>query len=273
MKPWMKWFPTDWRGDPCLRMCPLNARGLWIEMLGYMHESDPTGYFLVNGVEPSTQQLAMLVGAKPTEVATALSALEANGVFSRDERGRIYSRRIIRDVEKAERDRTNGKGGGNPQLLTQDKGWVNPPHKAHGKALPEARSQKPENQRDASHPVGLVPDDATQTDLAGPKINGHDKGAETQRLRGEAVRIIEFLNDRSGKNFYTTPTNVNFIVGRFREGFTPLQVRQVVAMKVREWKNDAEWAKYLRPETLFNATKFSSYVGEIVEVPEDDHAP
>ena len=36
----------------------------------------------------------------------------------------------------------------------------------------------------------------------------------------------------------------------------------MVAYKVAEWKNDPKMKKYLRPETLFNATKFESYIAD-----------
>jgi len=48
-QPWLKFFPSDWRADPALRMCSLAARGLWIEMLCLMHEARPHGSLLVNG--------------------------------------------------------------------------------------------------------------------------------------------------------------------------------------------------------------------------------
>src|ERR1019366_1013531 len=50
--------------------------------------------------------------------------------------GTIFSRRMKRDVEKAERDKANGKAGGNPRLNA----GVNPPDKVQS---PEARSQNP----------------------------------------------------------------------------------------------------------------------------------
>lgn len=37
--PWLKFYPTDWRSDPALKMCSLAARGLWIEMIALMHEA------------------------------------------------------------------------------------------------------------------------------------------------------------------------------------------------------------------------------------------
>lgn len=125
-QPWLKWYPADWRADPALRMCGLAARGLWADMLGLMHEAEPYGHLVIAGRSPTAQQLAGLVGVDLRSVTAALAELEAAGVFSRDADGRIYSRRMLRDKARAERDRTNGKGGGNPRLRGGVKLGVNP---------------------------------------------------------------------------------------------------------------------------------------------------
>jgi uncharacterized phage protein (TIGR02220 family) len=36
--------------------------------------------------------------------------------------------------------------------------------------------------------------------------------------------------------------------------------KKVVDVMVDQWKNDARMNMYLRPETLFNATKFETYI-------------
>lgn len=111
--------------------------------------------------------------------------------------------------------------------------------------------------------VGLAPDDA-RTATEKPKINGHaSKPERTQKFNADAREIIVFLNEKTGKHFTDTAANLTLVTARLREGFTPLQLRQVVAMKVREWKTKPEMVGYLRPETLFGAKKFSSYVGEL----------
>jgi hypothetical protein len=135
--PWMKFFPSDWRADPALRMCSVSARGLWMEMLCIMHEAEPRGSLLINGHPVTERQLASLTGATLREVNTWIAELELSGVFSRDENGTIFSRRMKRDQEKADQDKANGKAGGNPSL----KGGVNPPDKAQKL---EARGQSPE---------------------------------------------------------------------------------------------------------------------------------
>lgn len=80
----------------------------------------------------------------------------------------------------------------------------------------------------------------------------------------EAKEIIEFLNLKTGKNYLPVKVNVELITARIREGYTPDQLRQVVAKKFREWSADEKMVQYLRPKTLFNRTNFANYAGELV---------
>jgi hypothetical protein len=123
--PWMKFYPADWRADPRLRMCSLSARGLWIDLISYMHEGVPYGHLTIDGVVPDLSDLSALVGRPVAEVRKAISELETKQIFSRTENGAIYSRRMVRDRAKADRDRENGKGGGNPHLRSGLNGSVN----------------------------------------------------------------------------------------------------------------------------------------------------
>lgn len=139
----MKFYTSDWRADPALRMCSLSARGLWAEMLCIMHEAEPYGHLLVNGRGVEIKRLASLAGAGLREAVNALAELESCGVFSKTEAGVIFSRRMKRDKEKAERDKANGKQGGNPSV----KAGVNPQVNGEVKAqIPEARDQSLERQ-------------------------------------------------------------------------------------------------------------------------------
>jgi hypothetical protein len=118
-QPFMKFYPQDWRADEKLRMCSLAARGLWLEMLALMHRSERYGQLLISGHVPTDAQLAVQVGAPPSEVSALLAELESAGVFSRAAIGAIYSRRMTRDAKKAKIARQNGKTGGNPSLRKQ----------------------------------------------------------------------------------------------------------------------------------------------------------
>ncbi len=47
--PAFQFYPGDWLKDPAVRSLPLEARGLWIDLLCIMHESDRRGYLELNG--------------------------------------------------------------------------------------------------------------------------------------------------------------------------------------------------------------------------------
>lgn len=147
-RPWLKFYTSDWRADPGLRMCSYAARGLWLDMLTLMHEAEPYGHLMVGGKQPTPAALACLLGGSPKEVGALLAMLEEQEVFSRTAEGIIFSRRMIRDAEQAERDKANGKGGGNPRLKPTDNppdnGGVNPPDKPAVKRGDKAHSQSPE---------------------------------------------------------------------------------------------------------------------------------
>jgi len=182
--PWMKFYPQDWRADEKLRMCSLAARGLWLEMLAIMHRSERYGHLLVNGHVPTDAQLAILVGAPPSEVTALLADLDGAGVFSRSANGAIYSRRMTRDHKKAKKARENGKKGGNPSL-GKGKGnpaWDNPRLNGRVKTqIPEARSQIPEEEE---------PDGSSNPIVPSSKSDGFDAfwKAYPRRVGKEAAR-------------------------------------------------------------------------------------
>lgn len=153
--PWLKFYPTDWRSDPALRMCSMAARGLWIEMIALMHEAVPYGHLLVAGRSPTDTQLAVLAGAPSDQIPELIGELDAAGVFSRTREGVIYSRKMTRTAKKAAIARKNGKNGGNPSLSKhrENPPSDNPPDKGGVKPQkPEARSQKEEGEAKASLP-------------------------------------------------------------------------------------------------------------------------
>ena len=184
-QPWMKWYPADWR-DPRLRLCSLAARGLWADMLSYMHEGEPYGHLTIAGVRVETDDLAKLVGQPLGDVKRALAELEAKSVFSRTDSGAIYSRRMVRDKAKSDADKENGKGGGNPKLLGKDKPGVNPPDNGQDKAQkPEARDQRPEEESGFKIPL---PD--LRASRASPGPRGTTPEGRRELWRGKVTRYV-----------------------------------------------------------------------------------
>lgn len=82
-------------------------------------------------------------------------------------------------------------------------------------------------------------------------------------LETQAREVLAFLNEKTGKRFQPVGTNLKMIVCRLKEGYDVATLRAIVAVKRREWWDDAKMRQYLRPATLFNATKAAQYRGEL----------
>lgn len=78
-----------------------------------------------------------------------------------------------------------------------------------------------------------------------------------------ASELLEFLNRKSGHRYRPVKSTLDMIRARLASGASADQVRWVIAAKCREWRDDPDRAKYLRPETLFRASKFESYLGQL----------
>lgn len=114
-RPWFKFFPNDWLGDPHLSTCSLAAQGAWIRLLCLSKNCDEPGRFITGGVVWDDARIGRVIGDGG---AGLLLELLSNGVASRDERG-IYCRRMVRDEYLRQIRSIAGKQGGSPILLKQ----------------------------------------------------------------------------------------------------------------------------------------------------------
>lgn len=107
-----------------------------------MHDADPHGYLVINSEPMTGATLAQLCQIRTRDCTKYLAELKAAGAYCVDGQGRMFSPKMLKDREKLEQDRENGKTGGNPNLL---KG-VNPPVKGRVKADAEAEQMQTQNQ-------------------------------------------------------------------------------------------------------------------------------
>ncbi|MBO4785180.1 MAG: conserved phage C-terminal domain-containing protein [Lachnospiraceae bacterium] len=78
--------------------------------------------------------------------------------------------------------------------------------------------------------------------------------------------IIEYLNLKANTKFRTNSSATKrHLNARLAEGFTIDDFKKVIDVKCAQWLNDPNMKKYLRPETLFKASHFESYLNEYVE--------
>ena len=73
--------------------------------------------------------------------------------------------------------------------------------------------------------------------------------------------VLDYLNEKAGKNFKTAESNNKLIRARYKEGYTLEDFKAVIDYKVSKWKG-TDMEQYLRPSTLFG-NKFQNYVNEI----------
>jgi hypothetical protein len=106
--------------------CSLAAQGLYVRMMRKMHEAEPYGFFLErNGRPIDPTKFAASVRVTPAEARALISELEKAEVFSRDSLRRIYSRKMVRDKNRADLASELGKKGGNPDLAPPESGKPN----------------------------------------------------------------------------------------------------------------------------------------------------
>lgn len=75
--------------------------------------------------------------------------------------------------------------------------------------------------------------------------------------------LLAFLNKKAERNYQPVDTNLELIIALLRKGTTVDQVYGVIAARVRKWKGDPKMEEFLRPSTLFRASNFQQYLGEL----------
>lgn len=123
---WSKFWWQDWQRDPALNLCSLEARGLWMDMLCIMADAEEKGVLTIGKTKVSSKELAQLSRISEKKCKKLVEELENNGVFSRDENGFIFSRRMVRDAGISRKSAENGKKGGNPALTQNDDKGLTP---------------------------------------------------------------------------------------------------------------------------------------------------
>ena len=128
-RPSFQFYPADWLRDTALRSCSPGARGLWIDMICFMHEGNPYGHLKVGNKVILPPNLASMVGATLPDVVGWLDELNQAGVYDFAESGEIFSKRMVRDECLRNKRAEGGKLGGNPSL------------KVNLKVIPEVKNE------------------------------------------------------------------------------------------------------------------------------------
>lgn len=85
--------------------------------------------------------------------------------------------------------------------------------------------------------------------------------ALTVSAKSQADDVIDYLNLKAGTRYKHSKAGRDCIEPRLKD-FTIADCKTVIDKKCAEWLN-TDMAKYLRPATLFQASKFEGYLNQI----------
>jgi len=114
-------------------------------------------------------------------------------------------------------------------------------------------------------PYGEGQTDPTEGDDLTPPIPKDIKSIKNNNVvQADIAReIIDYLNAKANKHYKsTTAATKRLIAGRLADGYSLEDFKRVIDTKVSHWLHNPDMNKFLRPETLFNATKFEAYLNE-----------
>ncbi|KRM75045.1 phage replication protein [Limosilactobacillus coleohominis DSM 14060] len=100
------------------------------------------------------------------------------------------------------------------------------------------------------------------TNKTNNKTNNIYSPAPPDHFSEQRKAIIGYLNQKLGSNYRPSSAKAKrHIDARLNEGFKLDDFKRVIDIKISDWANDRNMARYLRPETLFG-TKFESYLNQ-----------
>lgn len=254
-RPSFQFYPADWKNNSKLRRCSEAARGAWIDVLCLLHDCDEYGV-----CRWSLDELARAAGVslklvKELVAKDVLKGAEKNAepyVYVPRHAGKDgvpvvlvvcqegpcwYSSRFVRD-----------------EYVRQNKG--------KGSRF-DAGNQPPKNIPPTppnSPPMGGIGE--RQGDGSTSSSTSTSKSIKTLSGKPDAVDILGYLNEKTGRAYQAVDANLKLIAARLKDA-TVEECKAVVDARVAKWGSDPKMDEYLRPKTIFNATNFAQYVGEL----------
>lgn len=152
---WAKFYWSDWESDEKLKLCSPGAQALWMRMLCVCAKSD--GYLAVEGQKLGPAEMQTMTGWPLKDVRAWWGELQRWGVFSVEGRGKVYSRRMVKEAIRYRNGKETGPKGGNPSLRKdrENSDTLN----GHPKGPSgRARNQKPESPKPPAGASISLPD-------------------------------------------------------------------------------------------------------------------
>ena len=95
-RPSFQFYPSDWLNNSKLRLATWEAKGLWIDLLCYMHNDYHYGYLCVGEKYLRENEIKRLLNANTKRFNRVFIELKTLDIIVDDELG-FYSPRMVRD--------------------------------------------------------------------------------------------------------------------------------------------------------------------------------
>lgn len=89
------------------------------------------------------------------------------------------------------------------------------------------------------------------------------KSAKKKEKEQQIKEVVEYLNIKANRNYRPGTTKTKSLISARLKDYSVEDLKAVIDFKVGEWLENEKMNKYLRPETLFNETKFENYINEL----------
>lgn len=115
----------------------------------------------------------------------------------------------------------------------------------------------------------LLNTDSTNTDKPNTDSKDHSPVDTGQRPEPDYAGLIQYLNQKSGKHYRDTPTNRSLIKTRLSDGATVDDIKAAIDHVCAGWRG-TKMDQYIRPSTIFRASKFEGYVNSVPYAPHEE---
>lgn len=146
-------------------------------------------------------------------------------------------------------------------LIGRDAGHTPDSGPTHDGHIPEKRSEGKRREEKSPPKEALSGEapDAPRLDVTKPQ----DWDFTKPPAKGQEARyILAFLNKVTGHKYQDAEANTKLIRARLKESSIRQAKRLIVTMAAK-WEDDDRMREYLRPATLFNATNYHQYLGQL----------
>jgi hypothetical protein len=160
-----------------------------MRMLCICAKGEPHGYLAIGGQPLDAAGVARSAGITTDEAETLMAELDRWGVFSRDRKRRIYSRRMVKDEKKAREGRKNAKKRWPQPTENADK---NSKPNGGASGVPSSHMPSASSQRYTSSKDDGPPDDHSMSaeELYWSLVSQAEAVKITRSLMGKALKQL-----------------------------------------------------------------------------------